>query len=679
MAFPSGHWHGDRFYFGLHYDLHAGDKDTDLGTRCGEAELTAALQLMAPDFVQTDCKGHPGHTSWFSRVPTATVSPGVVRDAMEQWRAATKKLGIPLHCHYSGIWDTAAGAKYPAWTTVPAPAKPGEAAPTGQNAGAPKGEKMCPRGPYLDQLLIPQMLELVDRYGVDGFWVDGDLWAAEPCYCDACRAEFARRTGIEQPPASPEDANWPAWWNFTRDSFNEYVTRYCDAVHRHRPGVLVCSNWLQTFRDPGPPTVPTDWISGDNSWVWGMDGSRCEARFLATRGKPWDIMLWAFYCSHGMGKPDSPWTSKPPQMLMQEAAILLAFGGNVQLYEHPQHLRGGQLVPWQMRRLGEVGAFVKARREVCQNTATLPQVAVLHSEHHLRATPTTSNLMWGTDVTPVQGAVFALAENHVGVDILDEWALLQRCAEFPVVVVPEQHHLSPAMAETLREYVRGGGRLLVTGADSAAALGEEFLGIRTERVEENKAYYLPAADGAVPLFSARWGLLACTTAQPVGRLLETALLDERVLPQPHAVLNRVGDGAVLYVPAGLFHDFQHNRYPLTRAYVGDCLRALLPDGFPITIKAPLCLEVVLRQKGGQRQLHFVNRGSGLPNVPDSGAIDEIPAVGPVTVRFRGQTAAPRAVRLAFSEQPLDVRHDPATATLTVRIPTIAIHDTLLVE
>ena len=136
---------------------------------------------------------------------------------------------------------------------------------------------------------------------------------------------------------------------------------------------------------------------------------------------------------------------------------------------------------------------------------------------------------------------------------------------------------------------------------------------------------------------------------------------------------------MLYVPASLFHDFQHNRYPLTRAYVGECLRALLPDGFPISVQAPLCLEVVLRQKDGQRQIHFVNRASGLPNVPDSGAIDEIPAVGPVTVQFRGQAAAPRTVRLAFSEQHVDVRHDPAAATLTVRIPAIAIHDTLVVE
>jgi len=71
------------------------------------------LRLMGPDFVQTDCKGHPGLTSWFSKVPEASVSPGVVKDAMAQWRAATRKLGLPLHCHYSGVWDQAAARNTP--------------------------------------------------------------------------------------------------------------------------------------------------------------------------------------------------------------------------------------------------------------------------------------------------------------------------------------------------------------------------------------------------------------------------------------------------------------------------------------------------------------------------------------------------------------------------------------
>ncbi|MDP6115601.1 MAG: hypothetical protein QGF00_36020 [Planctomycetota bacterium] len=68
-----GQWHGSEFYFGLHYDLHAGRHDTSLGTHCTIEELTAALKHMSPDYVQTDCKGHPGMTSWFSKVPAATV------------------------------------------------------------------------------------------------------------------------------------------------------------------------------------------------------------------------------------------------------------------------------------------------------------------------------------------------------------------------------------------------------------------------------------------------------------------------------------------------------------------------------------------------------------------------------------------------------------------------------
>jgi hypothetical protein len=38
--------------------------------------------------------------------------PGLTRDALQQWRAATTQLGLPLHCHYSGIWDKAAGKKF---------------------------------------------------------------------------------------------------------------------------------------------------------------------------------------------------------------------------------------------------------------------------------------------------------------------------------------------------------------------------------------------------------------------------------------------------------------------------------------------------------------------------------------------------------------------------------------
>jgi len=78
-----------------------------------------------------------------------------------------------------------------------------------------------------------------------------------------------------------------------------------------------------------PDFVQTDWISGDNAWGWGLDGSRCEARFLSTHGKPWDIMLWNFCCSHGIGKPDSPWTARLSDEMVAALKAYVENGGNL--------------------------------------------------------------------------------------------------------------------------------------------------------------------------------------------------------------------------------------------------------------------------------------------------------------------------------------------------------------
>ena len=112
MAYE-GRWYGEKIAFGLHYDLHANDKDTDLGAYVSLEELVPDLGLMGPQWVQTDMKGGPGLTSWFSRTPTASVAPGIVSDACMASGTA-RKLNVPIH----GIMrldDVAAWEKYLDW------------------------------------------------------------------------------------------------------------------------------------------------------------------------------------------------------------------------------------------------------------------------------------------------------------------------------------------------------------------------------------------------------------------------------------------------------------------------------------------------------------------------------------------------------------------------------------
>ncbi len=670
-----GQWHDKRCYFGFHHDLHVLPTDRDIGTHCSAEELAEMLRLTGADFIQTDSKGHPGLTSWFSKTPTASVGPGVAGDALAGWRAATRKLGLPLHAHYSGIFDVSAGSKHADWCIR---------GPGGQPIGggfmgmtSPHGDRMCPRSPYVDELMIPQLLELIDRYGVDGFWIDGDLWAMDPCYCDRCRAAFRRKTGIAEPPKGPGDPHWPAWWEFSRESFGQYVAHYCDAVHRHKPGVLVCSNWLETLHDPGEPKAPTDWISGDNTAVWGLDNCRCEARFISTRGKPWDIMMWCFYSSHmQFGRTD--WAMKPVEMLEQEAAVIVALGGNVQTCEFPfGAIRTGQLIPWRLKRIGQLAGFVERRRTLCQDAETIPQVAVLHSEHHARATAQGGNLLGSIDVTPVQGAVFSLLECHYGVDVLDEWAFLPRLARFPVVVVPEQTFLSQKMVDALKTYVRSGGKLLVSGAEAFERFGSELIGVKGGRVVKNVVYHVPAADGTVPILN-DWRLMDLGGAKSLGLLGTTPLRDERLLPNPAATLNRVGRGAVAYVPCNIFRYFAASRYPLVRAFLGDVMRALA-GRLEIEVEAPTYVDAVFRRQGTKRMVHLVNRSSGLPSLPNSGVIDEIPPVGPVTVRM-SLPKKPEKVFLAFEDVPVKWAYTNGEkgGQLTVTVPAVHIHAAVVV-
>ncbi len=665
-------WYSRNHYAGLHYDLHAHDDDTVLGTGADPQLLVPMLKLMKPDWVQTDCKGHAGYTSWFSEIPEASVPEKLSADALARWREATERLGLPLHCHYSGLWDSAAGARHAAWAVKGADGK-AVGAPFGEKRGKLSNDVMCPRGPYLEKLLIPQMKELVDRYRVDGFWVDGEIWAAKPCYCRRCLKAWKQESGWDAAPSEPGERGWTDWMAFTRRSFYEYVTRYCDALHAHDPNVRLCSNWLSTFKDPGEPSVPTDWISGDNIPVFGLDGSRCEARFLSTRGKPWDIMIWAFFFSHGLGSGQSPPTFKSTQMLMQEAAVLTAFGGNVQIYEHPP-VRDGRLVPWRQKRLAEVVRFIRRRRTLCQDTETVPQIAVLHSEHHLQATMSEPNLFWGVDTKPVEGAVYALLENHHGVDVLDEWALLQRIDDFPVVVVPEQYAMSGDMVEALTGYLRRGGKVLATGAGVYERLGAEVVGARVTGTERDHSYAVRAGDGEVSVYSAEWLTLEPDGARALGTLGEGCFLDGCDTGRPAAVVHRVGKGRLVYVPYALFADFHHNRYPLARAHVGELIRSL-GGKFSIETDAPVCVDVTLRRRGTQTIVHLVNRASGIPNQPNNGAIDEIPEVGPVTVTIAA-SAKPAKVERLLEKGPIDWAY--AKGKITVAVPRLHIHTALRV-
>jgi hypothetical protein len=265
------------------------------------------------------------------------------------------------------------------------------------------------------------------------------------------------------------------------------------------------------------------------------------------------------------------------------------------------------------------------------------------------------------------------------VDVLDEWALLPRLAEFPLIVAPEQGRMSEAMRSALQRYVEEGGNLLLTGSGVFDRFGAEFLGARSVEVQTGKTYAVSAADGEVPLYSAQWRLVEPTTGKGFGLLGRDCLLEDRQLPNPAAVIRRVGKGRVAYFGADLFRDFCHNRYPMIRQLIGSIVERLLPDP-EIRVQAPGCIDVALRRRRGEKIIHLMNRASGIPNQPNNGGIDEIPSVGPVSIRMR-LSRPPKAVTSAFGKGRLEtgIKKFRGGVRLTVEVPSVHIHEAIVIR
>jgi len=650
-------------YTGLHYDLHLGAKDRNVGAGASFKEILHEISKVAPDFIQYDCKGHPGYAGYPTRV--GTPAPGLVRDALKVWKQVSEKLQIPLFLHYSGLMDRAAIGKHPEWAQVEADGKKAE-------------YTVCLNSGYLSKLLIPQLIEIIDRYDIDGFWMDGENWAAKPCYCSVCRSLFKKQTGLGKIPKAANEPHWKEWLAFHRACFERYVRSYTDAVHRRKPDCLVCSNWLYSARQPEEIRIATDYLSGDLSPTFGCDAAILESRFLAGRDKPWNLMAWGFFSMGGSNEEwhYPAWTFKNAEYLKQEAVEVITQGGAFIMYDHPR--RDGRLVGWRQDIMAEVAAFCRERQPWCQNTESLPQAVVLHNaqDHYAK---NARHPLYALDPAtpadkPLQGALYALLQNHYSVDLLNEHALQQRIRSYPLVILPEPTAIIPALKEALKEYVYGGGRLLISGVDGTRIF-KDILDVRSEGPAHEAVYAVPVG-GEMESIKGLW-----RKVKPAGRarILKSLFSGEDPgrdkLPYAAAIVSVYGKGRIVYIPGPIFEFFSQTHYPRIRAFIWQALEALRSPAL-ISVKAPVQIEIAARRRENRILIHFINRSTGYPLSPRNAAVEDIPPYGPISVTVPLKTR-PKSVCLAPGRNSVSWKW--IRGKLMVKIPSIHIHQTLVVD
>ena len=656
-------------FFGMHLDLHPTENDVALGADICETNITKLIDRVKPEHIAYDCKGHPGYTGYVGKV--GPYAPGIINDSLAMWRKVTKQKGVLLGIHYSGVWDFSAVKLHPEWARI-------------NEDGIPDKESTSVFGNYVDELLIPQLEEIIDTYDVDSVWLDGECWGTKLDYCDEAIRQWKEETGYADVPRSKKDAHWSEWKSFNRRAFEKYLCHWTDTIHKYNQKVDVASNWAYTTMMPKDIVANIDFISGDFDPILSVDRARTETRYLNNVGLPWDLQSWGFDLNE-----EGEESQKLPDHMKQEASIVLMHGGGYMVYFLPT--RSGYINDSIIDTAGEVADFCYERKKLCFKSTSVPQIALLYSTDTQLDISDNVYTWWDARLNDLEGALHALLELHYSVDILNEKMLVNRIEEFAMLVIPDCEVLSPEFIGIVLKYVENGGKLMLLG-HKCARYFQHQLGINYVGEPHKVKATLNTLKGKALAFD-QWqdvevhsGKILAYRYNGYGAQNRSAYIDTRekgvsqehlinVCKIPAASMADYGKGQIAAVYGAIPNIYFNNHHPYMRLFIEDMIKNIFNDKL-VETNAPSCVDLAIRKSAaGNLCVHFANL-SNMPVSKKRAYAEYIPSIYDIKTEIKLSTA-PRKVTWEPYGQELSCSFD--NNKLTVTVPELHIHGALVVH
>ena len=650
-------------FFGLHFDFHAQPKYGIQGVTLKEEDIREICTLYRPDFIQIDCKGHPGWASYPSKVGNAM--PEFAQDTLALWRRVTREEGVALYMHYSGVFDIKYCQEHPEENVMLADGS--------FLLGATR-----PNGKYVDELMIPQMTELAEKYGVDGFWVDGECWRAQTDFRPESLADFEKATGISlngQIPATPDDPYYDEYREYHRGFFRKYLNHYVDTLHAKFPNLQIASNWAFSDHMPERVCANVDYLSGDLNPYGSVQSARYAARALAQQNYPWDLMSWNFRIQVGTRAAK---VIKHPRQILQEAASVISLGGAYQVY-NTQNTDGSPVVE-QLRNLSELSDFMKAREPFCFRGTPIHQAALVLSTYDRNRE--SKRLYSRTGYEKIMGATALLCDIGQSLEVVGEHTLEASTDGYEMIVVPELYKgMATETFDLLLNYAKNGGKLVLTGKNTCTLFAEagapftikewnEFFapgekaydnggenGHDSDAAARYKSYFFALTDreyGA--LFS------PCEIQAENGTVIATLFEEMRGKQVPLAVTIPFGKGSITAVGFDIGSQYLSGMQYLHRTLMKTIADALYT---PMVKIESVCgrLELVCLNKDGKLMIQLVN-ANGSHNDPTCATDDCIPPVVDANLSIALPTA-PKQLILQPEGRALPFKYRDGRAHVTV--------------
>jgi len=633
----------------VHLDFHTSPHIPDVGAGFNADEFVRTLQAAHVNSVTVFAKCHHGYSYYPTQV--GTPHPHLRRDLLGEMIAACHGAGIRVPVYTTVVWDELAWATHPEWRQL---SPDGHVVGPSDSPLKPGWKNLCLNTGYADYV-VAQINEILELYDGDGLFIDIVRYAPVPCVCTTCLGQMMAQ-GVD-----PEDAGQLR--RFALQAERRFMARTSQAIRAKKPGQSIFYNSrLRVAWDPEWGNRPEMdafthlEIESLPGGLWGYDHFPLYARYYQTFDRPLLAMTGRFHTAWGdFGG------LRNREALAFECFQALAHGAACSIGDqlHPR----GRLDTAVYERIGQVYAEVERREPWCAGTQLLPEIGVLTANAEQR-------LGSGGIHESDRGALHVLEQLKHQFQFIDAGSDL---SPYAVVILPDEVPVDEALAARVRDYLAGGGRLLVTGRSGLDQARGDFV-----LAEEMGVHYAGPAE-----FAPDYLVLAPELAGGIEPMLHVCQLQgTRVTVEPGAqVLAHSGapyfnrtwrhfcshrytpmdrptgepvvaqNDNVIYLARPLFREYAESSRRVHRQVLANYLRRLLPRPRVGTHNLPSTAIVTVRQGGDDllvHLLHYVHQRRGR----DLDVIEDLLPLHDVTVSVRA-TQCPSAVHLVPEGQAVD--------------------------
>lgn len=630
-------------YRQIHLDFHTSEHIPAVGAAFDAEDFVQTLKRANVDSVTLFAKCHHGWSYYPTKVGHPhpnLVRPDLLGDIMRACAAAD----IETPVYITVQWDERTAREHQEWRAVSATNQYHHADPADPSALkqlSPAWHTLCLNHAELRSRILEQAREVAANYNPPGLFFD--IILTPDCVCNACIARMLA-AGLDPEKAEDRLRNDEAVnEQFRRETsaalFAEFpdMRVFYNCGHIHKQG----RQRFATYTHLELESLPTG--------GWGYDHFPSSARYAAYLGFDFLGQTGKFHTSWGEFGG-----FKQPDALDFECAQMAALGAKCLVGDqlHPSgainHDTYKSIAP-AYARLKNLEPYLKGARQVSE-------VGILSAEYFHPAGARNN----GAD----DGAAQMLQELKRPFDVIDAEAQFDR---YPLLLLPDTIPVEGSLADKLRAYVAGGGKLLLSGnsgmdADAANFTLDVGLAIADSSIAFNPSYLAVPAnalDSRIPLsLFVMYGearnvrsigaeVLGSIHAPYFNRSWRAFSSHQHTPDNPDTPALGVGvaiSGAIGYIAYPICSMYRAMGQPLYKYVVGGLLSRLLPEA-RIVSSLPSSARAVLTHQPDQNRYvaHLlygapqvrgkdVPAGDGTTRVMEM--IEDVPALGAIDLSLK---------------------------------------------